>query len=108
MAIHVVAILTPKSDRVNEVLDAFAEVSPLVHDEPGCEIYAAHTDGHVVIMIEQWTTRSDLDAHAVGAPLARLIELTSDVLEHPYDVWILDAVPLGDAIKGVVDAGTTP
>jgi len=51
-------------------------------------------------MVERWTTRPDLDAHAAGAPLARLNELTADLLTRPYDVWFLDTVPLGMPSKG--------
>jgi quinol monooxygenase YgiN len=98
----VVAIQTPKPGRLQEVLDAFAVVSPLVHQEPGCELYAAHTDGRVCVMVERWTTQADLDAHAAGEPLARLIALWGDALEKPYDVWVLENVPLGDALKGTV------
>jgi quinol monooxygenase YgiN len=102
MSLVVVALLTPKPGKVDAVLEAFREVSPLVHEEQGCEFYAAHTDGTVVMMVERWTTRADLDAHAAGEPLKRLNELNADALEKPYDVWFLDAVPLGDELKGVI------
>ena len=102
MAVTVVAALTAKPGRRDEIVDAFREVSPLVHAEPGCEVYAAHTEqgGDAVVMIERWTSRAELDAHAAGAPLARLNELLADVLVKPYDVWFLDPVPLGAPVKG--------
>jgi hypothetical protein len=53
-------------------------------------------------MVERWATRTDLDAHAAGAPLARLNELNANLLTKPYDVWFLDAVPLGDPVKGII------
>jgi quinol monooxygenase YgiN len=104
VALSVVALLTAKPGRGREVIESFREVSPLVHKEPGCELYAAHLerDGDTVVMVERWTTREDLDAHAAGAPLARLNELNAELLERPYGVWFLDAVPLGDPHKGVV------
>jgi quinol monooxygenase YgiN len=104
MSLTVVAVLTAKPGMGAAVIESFREVSPLVHAEPGCELYAAHLeqDGDTVIMVERWTTRAELDAHAAGAPLARLNELNADLLARPYDVWFLDAVPLGDALKGVV------
>jgi quinol monooxygenase YgiN len=102
MSVTVVALLTAKPGLAPGVIDSFREVSPLVHEEPGCELYAAHTDGNVVIMVERWTTREDLNAHAAGQPLARLNELNSDLLVKPYDVWFLDAVPLGDPFKGII------
>ncbi len=104
MSLVVVAVLTAKPGYGSAVIDAFREVSPLVHAEPGCELYAAHLeqDGDTVVMVERWTTRSELDAHAAGAPLVRLNELIADLLVRPYDVWFLDAVPLGDAVKGSI------
>jgi quinol monooxygenase YgiN len=104
VAVSVVAVLAAKPGRGPSVIESFREVSPLVHGESGCELYAAHLEqgGDVVVMVERWTTREDLDAHAAGAPLARLNELNADLLERPYDAWFLDAVPLGDLQKGVV------
>ena len=102
MPVTVVAVFTPKPGETARVLDAFAEVSPRVHREAGCEFYAAHTDGDSVVMVERWDTRADLDAHASGAPLARLNELTAGSLVRPYDVWLLDSVPLGDPAKGTI------
>lgn len=100
----VVAVLTAKPGLGPQVVESFREVAPLVHAESGCELYAAHLEqgGDVVVMVERWATRADLDAHAAGGPLARLNELNADLLVRPYDVWFLDAVPLGDALKGVV------
>ncbi|MBN9211841.1 MAG: hypothetical protein BGO45_15990 [Microbacterium sp. 71-36] len=104
MSVTVVAVLTAKGGRGGELIDAFAEVSPLVHAEAGCETYAAHRErnGDAVVMFERWATPAALDAHANGAPLARLNELIEDVLIRPYDVWFLDAVSLGDEEKGRV------
>ncbi|MFN4001009.1 putative quinol monooxygenase [Microcella sp.] len=104
MSLIVVAVLTAKPGKGPQVIESFREVSPLVHDEAGCELYAAHLEqgGDTVVMVERWTTRADLDAHAAGTPLARLNELNADLLERPYDVWMLDAVPLGDEARGVI------
>jgi len=98
----VVAIQTPKPGRLQDVLDAFAVVSPLVHEEQGCELYAAHTDGDVCVMVERWTTQADLDAHAAGEPLKELQRLWGDALVKPYDVWVLKNQPLGNAAKGTI------
>ncbi len=106
MSLVVVAVLTAKPGLGQAVIESFREVSPLVHQEEGCELYAAHLEqgGDTVVMVERWTTRADLDAHAAGAPLARLNELNADLLVKPYDVWFLDAVPLGHPIRGVIPA----
>jgi len=107
MSVTVVAVLTAKPGRGPDVIESFREVSPRVHVEPGCELYAAHLqqDGDTVVMVERWSTRADLDAHAEGAPLARLNELNAHLLERPYDVWFLDPVPLGDPALGLIPAG---
>ena len=101
-SVTVVALIHPLPGKANDVLASFAEVTPLVHQEPGCELYAAHTDGDVVIMVERWTTRADLDAHAAGAPLVRLGELNAGLLGQAAEVWRLDEVPLGDPSKGMI------
>lgn len=97
LPVVIVAKFSAKPGLAPQVIDAFQEVSPLVHQEPGCELYAAHLErgGDVVIMVERWTTQADIDHHAQGKPLARLNELTLDLLLKPYEVWFLDAVPLG-------------
>ncbi len=98
------AVLTAKPGRRDDLLTAFAEVSPLVHAEPGCELYAAHNeiDGDAVVMVERWATRADLDSHANGRPLEILNTLLADVLTRPYEVWFLDPVVFGDEGKGRV------
>ncbi len=100
MTIHVVAILTPKPGRVQDLLANFERVCPLVHQEPGCELYAVHTDREIVVMVERWTSRESLDGHIDGEPLALLNTLNEGVLVRPYDVWFLDAVEFGDPAKG--------
>lgn len=104
MSVTVVAVLQAKPGLGPQIIESFREVSPLVHAERGCELYAAHLEqgGDTVVMVERWTTLEDLDAHAAGAPLVRLNELNADLLAKPYDVWILDAVPLGDPVKGEI------
>ncbi|MWB97131.1 antibiotic biosynthesis monooxygenase [Agromyces sp. MMS17-SY077] len=99
-----VAVLQAKPGLGAQVIESFREVSPLVHAEPGCELYAAHLElgGDTVVMVERWSSREELDAHAAGAALARLNELNDGLLVRPYDVWFLDAVPLGDERRGVV------
>jgi quinol monooxygenase YgiN len=110
MSLVVVAVLSAKPGRGAAVIESFREVSPLVHAEPGCELYAAHLeqDGETVVMVERWSTRDDLDAHIAGAPLSRLNELNADLLIKPYDVWFLDGVQLGDPVKGTIPRVSAP
>jgi quinol monooxygenase YgiN len=98
----VVAIFDPKPGRTQDVVDAFAAIAPLVQSEEGCELYATHTDGDHVVMVERWSTVEDLQAHGAGEPLATLGELTADLLAKPYDLYVLDNVAFGDPVKGTI------
>jgi len=98
----VIATLTPKPGRLQDVLDAFTAASPLVHAEPGCELYATHEDGLVVVVVERWTTADDLAAHAAGAAIAELNRLMGSALTAPAGVSVLENVPFGDPAKGTI------
>ena len=102
MSVSVVAVLRVRPGKGAQVIDAFREVSPLVHEEPGCELYVAHLEqgGDTVVMVERWTTRADLDAHSAAAPVARLNELNAELLAGPVEIFLLDEVPIGDPVKG--------
>ncbi len=102
MSVIVIATLTPKPGRNQEILDALAVVSPKAHAEPGCELYAAHTDGDRVIMVERWSTADHLAAHGAGAALAELNELTGDAVAGPAEVRVLANMPFGDPAKGTI------
>ena len=108
MSITVVAVLTAKPGLGSAVIESFREISPLVHREPGCELYAAHLEqnGDTVVMVERWSTRAELDAHAAGRPLELLNELNAHLLERDYDAWFLDDIPLGDPRKATIPSPT--
>ncbi len=101
MSVVVVATLIPKPGRLQDVIDGFEAVNPLVHDEPGCELYAVHSDGERVVMIERWTTAADLDAHGGGAAIEELHRLHGDAVES-VEVLRLENLPFGDAVKATV------
>jgi len=107
VAVTVVAKFNPLPGHGQRIIEAFREIAPLVHDEPGCELYAAHLerDGDVVVMVERWSSQAELDGHANGEPLRRLNELTARLVARPYDVWFLDPVALGDPSKGLIPQG---
>lgn len=101
MSVVVVATLTPKPGRLQDVIDGFEAVNPLVHDEPGCELYAAHTDGTVVVMVERWTTVEDLDAHGSGAAITELRRLHGDALDS-VEVLRVENLPFGQPGKATI------
>ncbi len=104
MSVTVVAVLQAKPGLGKDVIAAFAEVSPSVHEEQGCELYAAHLEqgGDTVVMVERWSSAEDLKAHNTGPALIRLGGLIGDLLAKPFDVWLLDPVAIGDERKGII------
>jgi quinol monooxygenase YgiN len=102
MSVIVIATLTPKPDRVQDALNAFAGASPLVHREVGCELYALHTDQTKLIVVERWRTADDLAAHAAGAATAELNRLMGDALSTAPEITVTANVPIGEPAKGTI------
>ena len=98
----VVARVYPKPGRLQEVVDVYAGIVPRVYQEPGCELFALHTDGETVFVVEKWATPADLEGHADGAAYAQIRAGISDLVDHAPDVWVLDTLPLGGAVKGTI------
>ena len=100
----VVARVYPKPGRLQEVIGVYAGIVPLVYEEPGCELFALHTDGETDFVVEKWATPADLQGHADGAAYAQIRAGISDLVDHAPDVWVLDTLPLGGAAKGTIGA----
>ena len=81
--IHVIAIITAKSGKRAELLDAFAAIIPLVHAEDGCIEYQPVVDADdggamqsllgsdSFIVIEKWESMAALKAHAASSHMAQ-------------------------------------
>ncbi len=76
---------------------------PLVHDEPGCELYAITeaADGRLV-MIEKWSSQERLDTHGTSPAVTRLIADLDGHLTTPAEVSVLAPLPMGDTAKGAL------
>jgi quinol monooxygenase YgiN len=98
----VVARVYPKLGRLQEVIGVYASVVPLVYQEPGCELFALHTDGETVFVVEKWATPADLQGHAAGPAYAQIRGGINDVVDHAADVWVLDPLPFGGAAKSTI------
>src|SRR6202022_3151298 len=85
----VVARVYPKPGRLHEVIDIYAGIVPFVYQEPGCELFALHTDGETVFVVEKWETPEDLQGHPDGAAYAQIRAGISDLVDLPADVWVL-------------------
>ena len=97
----VAARVYPKPGRLQDVIDVYAGFVPLVHKEPGCELFALHTDGETVFLVEKWATPADLQGHADGL-YPQIRAGVSDLVDRAPDVWIGDGLPFGEAAKGTI------
>jgi len=100
----VVARVYPKPGRLQEVIDVYAGIVALVYEEPGCELFALHTDGETVFVVEKWATPADLRGYADGAAYAQIRAGINDLVDHAADVWVLDTLSFGGAAKGTIGA----
>ena len=102
----VIARVYPKPGHLQKVIDVYAGIAPLVYQEQGCELFALHTDGETVFVVEKWATPADLQGHADGGAYAQIRAGISDLVDHAADVWILDPLSFGEAAKGTI--GSAP
>jgi quinol monooxygenase YgiN len=75
------------------------------HAEPGCITHALHQgrdDPSLFVFVERWASQEALDAHFASEHMTTFRAVAVDVIDETVGVWGLDAVPLGDAAKGIL------
>ena len=102
MPVIVVATITPKAGKLEEVEAVFAAAIPKVHEEPGCELYALHRSQEALVMIERWADADALKAHGRGATMAEIGAGLTDLTEGRAEITLLEPAPYGDPAKGTV------
>jgi quinol monooxygenase YgiN len=100
MSVVVTAVVHPRPGLLNEALATYARHIDAVHAEPGCELYALHTDGASIVIIEKWASQADLDAHATGEVMAALGPELNALRDRPADVTVLEPRPAGADATG--------
>jgi len=98
----VIAGVHPESGRLQDVLDVYRETAPLIHEEHGCELFAVHTDGASVFIVERWSTLEDLKAHGRGPVFARIKDVIAGAVQRPSEIRVVENVPLGVPAKGTI------
>ena len=90
--IHVIAVITAKPGKREEVLAAFRAIVPAVRAEPGCLEYGAAIDAEpalpiqkkwgadTFLAIEKWQSMDALKAHAAAPHMAAYAAKTKDLL----------------------------
>lgn len=99
----VVCTLHPHPDRINELLDIYADLVPKVHDEEGCELFSLHSNKDKVVIIERWDSPEALQAHAKSPVMKEInTRLTADpdLLQARTQIEVLAPVPLGTESQG--------
>ncbi len=90
--VHVLAIITAKPGRRDEILTAFRANVPAVHAEDGCIEYGATIDAEGVgslqtpfgddtfVVVEKWESLAALKAHAAAPHMAAYGAKTKDMI----------------------------
>jgi quinol monooxygenase YgiN len=103
MSVTVVATIYPKPEHHAEVIAIFEGIVPIVHAEDvGCELYAMQIGADRLVMVEKWTTREDLSAHAANPALAAMRVQLEGKLAQPGDVQRLEPYPAGTVEQGTL------
>jgi quinol monooxygenase YgiN len=99
--IHVIALITAHPGKRSEVLDAIRDNTPAVLAEPGCLEYRVLVDAaepapawasfgpDTLVIVERWTSREALRAHAV-APHMQVYAAKVKELLASRAIYVLD------------------
>ncbi len=100
-----VAIFTPKPEFYSDVRALLFEVTPKVHDEPGCEFYTMNEDvqGRLV-HIEAWTTKQHWLDHMQQQTVIDILKGVDGKLSKDIEVFELYNVPTGTSGKGTISS----
>jgi len=97
----VTAVFHPVPGRTADLIDALRATIPAVHQEEGCELYAIHeAEDGTITMIEKWSSRDALDAHAIGPAVKALQEAVVEVIARPTTVTTMAPLPVGTPEQG--------
>lgn len=102
MSLIVVATMTPQPGKLQDLTDAFEQVASAIQAEPGCELYAIHSDGSVVVTIERWESEAALDAHMKAPSVTALLEQGPKFLAKAPEIVPMRALGFGDPVKGMI------
>jgi len=99
----VVAIFTPKPEFYSEIRDLLYRVTPLVHEELGCEFYTMNedVDGRL-IQIEAWTTKAHWLDHIKQQTVIDILAGVEGKLTKDIEVYEMYNIPTGDSGKGSI------
>jgi len=102
----VVAIFTPKPEFLDDVRALMRRITPLVHEEAGCEFYALNegSDGQL-IQIEAWTTKQDWIDHMLEPTVRDILAGVEGKLQRDVEVYEMYNIAAGASGKGSIRQG---
>ena len=92
--VTVIASITVKDGKGDELLAGFEDFWPSLADEPGTEQYVLHrstTNPNLFFVTEQYTDQAAFDAHATGPGFAKLGKGLGDYIES-FDLQMAEPV----------------
>ena len=95
MSVVVVAHIRPLPEHLDAVKQAFLEILPEVHAEPGCELYALHEAGGALVMVEKWESQEALNTHMTAPALTGIGPKLAGKVGGAPEVQILTPLPTG-------------
>lgn len=98
----VIARLQPIPEKFEDVIRLYNEFVPLVQEEPGCELFALHSNKRTVILVERWTTVDDAKAHGASDNLAEIRRRLEGLLAAPPEIDVVENIPVGDPRLGTI------
>ncbi|RJT96543.1 antibiotic biosynthesis monooxygenase [Arthrobacter frigidicola] len=100
-AVVVTVTFVPAEGARDSMIAALSTAIAEVHKEDGCELYAIHNapDG-TVVMLEKWTSKKALEAHAAGPAVADLNASLVGLLAVPPAVTELAPIAAGTPEQG--------
>lgn len=103
MTVVVVATIHPQPEHRAEVVSLFEATIERVHrEDDGCELYAMHENSDTIVMIEKWSSKAALAAHAAAPALAELNPQLEGKLAEPTVVKVFTPHPAGTADQGAL------
>jgi quinol monooxygenase YgiN len=92
--LYLVAVIKPRAERAEEVVDALRVMMAATRAEAGCEFYdlvVGDDEPDTWLMLEKWSTRADWEAHMGTAHVVAGNEAVADLLREPTELRFYSA-----------------
>jgi len=103
----VIAIFTPMPEHADSIRAMLLLITPMVHEEAGCEFYTLNEDVEGrLIYVEAWSTRQHWIDHMEEPTVKQILAGVEGKLQKEVEVYELYNVPAGTSGKGSLAQAT--